>query len=75
MRRNFPGGIYHCVYEAGFSGFWIHEELNKNGMDCIVINPADIPTTHKEKDRKTDKIDSRKLSRCLSHGELEVFMF
>lgn len=71
LRRNFPGGIYHCVYEAGFSGFWIYEELKKNEIDCIVINPADIPTTHKEKDRKTDKLDSRKLSRCHSHGELE----
>ncbi len=71
LRRNFPGGIYHCVYEAGFCGFWIHDELKKNGVDCIVTNPADIPTTHKEKDRKTDKRDSRKLSRCHSHGELE----
>ncbi len=71
LRRHFPGGNYHCVYEAGFSGFWIHDELKKNGLNCIVINPADIPTTHKEKDRKTDKRDSRKLCRCHSHGELE----
>lgn len=71
LRNNFPGGIYHCVYESGFSGFWIYEELMSNGLDCIVVNPADVPTTNKEKDRKTDKRDSRKLARCLSHGELE----
>ena len=22
--RNYPGGTYHSVYEAGFSGFWAH---------------------------------------------------
>ena len=71
LTRNFPGGIYHCVYEAGFCGFWIYNELKQNGLDCIVVNPADIPTTNKEKDRKTDKADSRKLSKCLSKGELD----
>lgn len=71
LKRNYPGGIYHCVYEAGFSGFWIYEQLKKNEIDCIVINPADVPTTYKEKDRKTDKIDSRKLAKCLNHNQLE----
>lgn len=70
LRRNFPGGIYHCVYEAGFSGFWIHDSIKENGLDCIVINPADVPTTHKEKDQKTDKRDSRKLAKGLMHDQL-----
>lgn len=71
LRRNYPGGIYHCVYEAGFSGFWLYDELTEQSMDCIVINPADVPTTHKEKDRKTDRVDSRKLARSLSLGQLK----
>lgn len=71
LRRNFPGGIYHCVYETGFSGFWINDKLKANGLDCIVINAADVPTTNKERDRKTDKRDSKKLARCLSYGQLE----
>ncbi len=71
LKRNFPGGIYHCVYEAGFSGFWIHDQLKESGVDCIVINPADVPTTNKERDRKTDKVDSLKLSRSLRNGQLE----
>ena len=24
LKCNFPGGIYHSVYEAGFSGLWAH---------------------------------------------------
>lgn len=70
LKKNYPLGIYHCVYESGFCGFWIHDELNANGIDCIVINAADVPTTHKEKDRKTDKIDSKKLAKSLSLGQL-----
>jgi len=71
LKRNFPNGSYHSVYEAGFSGFWIHEQLKGGGIDSIVINPADVPTTNKERDRKTDKVDSLKLSRSLPNGELE----
>lgn len=70
LKKNYPGAKYHCVYEAGFSGFGLYEELKRNSIDCIVINPADVPTTHKEKDRKTDKFDSYKLCRCLQRGEL-----
>lgn len=70
--RNFPGGTYHAVYEAGFSGFKSCRELNKLGVNCIVINPADVPTTNKEKLQKTDKIDSRKLARSLRSKELDA---
>ncbi|HEY5593091.1 MAG TPA: IS110 family transposase, partial [Paludibacter sp.] len=38
--RNFPGGIYHSVYEAGFSGFWTHYKLKEMGINNMVINPA-----------------------------------
>jgi transposase len=24
LERNFPGGVYHSVYEAGFCGLWPH---------------------------------------------------
>ncbi len=27
MHKHYPGGLYYSVYEAGFSGFWIHEQL------------------------------------------------
>lgn len=68
LTKNYPNAQYCSVYEAGFCGFWIHRELVKLGIDNIVINPADVPTTHKEKRRRTDKVDSRKLARELSDG-------
>lgn len=70
VRRTFPGAQVHCVYEAGFSGFWIHDALRQHGIDCMVVNPADVPTTNKEHLRKTDRVDARKLARHLRNGEL-----
>jgi transposase len=70
LRRTFPGGEYHVVYEAGFCGFWIHDQLTAQGVTCLVVNPADVPTTDKEKKTKSDPVESRKLARSLRNGEL-----
>jgi len=71
LTHHYPGGQYHSVYEAGFSGFWIHRSLSELGIKNIVINPADVPTTNKEKRRKRDSVDSSKLSRELANGSLK----
>ena len=70
LKRNYPEGIYKSAYEAGFSGFWIHQKLIKCGIENIVIHAADVPTTHKEKVTKTDKVDSKKLARELENNNL-----
>lgn len=72
LTRNFPGANYYSAYEAGFSGFWAHRDLEKLQIHNIVVNAADIPTTQKEKAQKTDKRDSRKIARSLRAGELEA---
>lgn len=70
LRNNFPGANYYSAYEAGFSGFWLHRALTKMGVNSIVVNAADIPTTDKEKTQKEDQRDSRKLMHCLRLGQL-----
>ena len=65
LHKNYPDGIYHTVYEAGFCGYWIHRKLVSLGIDNIIVDPADIPTSHKEKDRRDDKVDRAKLAREL----------
>lgn len=72
LKRNFPGGKYHAVYEAGFSGFETCRRLKQLGINCIVIHPADVPTNQKEKLQKTDKTDSRKLAKALKSMQLEA---
>lgn len=71
LSANYPGASYHSVYEAGFSGFWIHRQLAKFGITNLVVNPADVPTMSKEKLRKTDSVDSSKLARELRSGSLK----
>ena len=71
LKRNFPGGSYKSVYEAGFSGFWIHDRLQAHGVQCLVVNPADVPTKDKERRSKTDRVDCRKLARSLRSGEID----
>lgn len=72
LKYNFPGGNYYAVYEAGFSGFETCRKLNQLGVKCIVIHPADVPTSQKEKLQKTDKADSRKLARSLRSNEFKA---
>jgi transposase len=71
MVRNFPGGRYRSVYEAGFSGFWAHRQLTDLGFANSVVHPADVPTSDKERRQKEDARDSRKLARSLENGELK----
>ena len=71
LHRVFPSANYHAVYEAGYCGFWIHDELSARGINCIVINPADVPTKDKELKRKNNRVDARKLARSLRSGDLD----
>ena len=66
----FPGGEYNSAYEAGFCGYAIHRRLNELGINNIVINAADIPTSQKDKLQKRDPVDSRKIARSLEKGSL-----
>ena len=69
-RREFAGARMHSAYEAGFCGFGAHRALVASGIDNIVVNPADIPTTGKERASKCDRVDCRKLARHLADGSL-----
>jgi transposase len=70
LQRMFPGGSYNSAYEAGFCGYGIHRELKSLGINNIVINAADTPTSQKDKLHKRDPTDSRKIARELEKGSL-----
>lgn len=70
MFKHYPGAKIKVAYEAGFCGFGIQRSLTELGIECIVVNAADIPTSDKERKRKDDKRDARKLSRELADGSL-----
>jgi transposase len=70
FKKNYPGSKVKVVYEAGFCGFGIQRSLTQLGIECIVVNAADVPSSDKERKRKDDKRDARKLSRELADGNL-----
>lgn len=71
LQKHYPGGKYYSVYEAGFSGYGADNRLKQLGIENKIVNPADIPTMDKEKNRKQDIIDSKKLARELENGSIQ----
>lgn len=71
LKRNYPNARLKAVYEAGFCGFGIQRSLSERGIECIVVNAADVPSSDKERKRKDDRSDARKLSRQLADGNLK----
>lgn len=71
LRKKYPDAEYELVYEAGFSGFSLQRSLQSKGINCLVINAGDVPSSDKDKRRKSDCIDARKLSKALRNGLLK----
>ncbi|WP_316848624.1 IS110 family transposase [Pedobacter psychrodurus] len=71
LRKNYPSATYKLVYEAGFCGFHYQRSFANAGLDCIIVNPADVPISDKEKQTKSDAVDYRKLSKTLSKNQLK----
>jgi len=71
LARRYPGAVYKIGYEAGFSGFSMQRTLSQSGCECWVVNPADIPTSDKDKKQKQDKADARKLCNYLQLKKLK----
>lgn len=71
LRKNYPDAEYEMVYEAGFSGFGLQRSLQSKGINCLVINAGDVPSSDKDKRRKSDCIDARKLGKALRNGLLK----
>ncbi|MGL6266400.1 MAG: IS110 family transposase, partial [Chitinophagaceae bacterium] len=70
LRRNYPRASFKVAYEAGFCGFHFQRKFSSMGIECMIVNPADIPSGDKEKKRKSDKLDANKLSREMAKGDL-----
>src|SRR5438045_2021368 len=67
----FPGADYRCAYESGKFGFWIQRQFRELNIDCLVVNPADIPSTHKDEVYKNDCRDARGIGDALAKGQLQ----
>ena len=70
LKQHYPGAQYKAAYEAGKFGFWIQRQLTALGIECLVVNPADIPKSQKDSLQKTDPRDARNLALRLQSGVL-----
>lgn len=69
LNKYFPNSKIKTAYEAGFSGFGLHRYLLKKGIENIVVHPASIEISARDR-VKTDKRDSLKIAVQLSSGRL-----
>lgn len=68
-RKHFPGQRVAFVYEAGPTGFGLHDEVTAASHPCLVVSPAMVPTAPRKR-VKTNRLDSNKLSDGLRGGQL-----
>ena len=69
VHKHFPGKRVAFVYEAGPTGFGLHDELVAQHHTCLVVAPSMVPTAPGQR-VKTNRLDSKKLSVGLRGGEL-----
>lgn len=70
LQRKYGQYEIQAAYEAGFCGFSLQRQMEQLSVSTMVVNPADIPTTDKERTTKNDRTDSDKIARALSVGAL-----
>ena len=69
LTRSFPNASYQC-YESRKFGYWIQRQLSELGIICLVVNPSDMPSSHKDEVYKIDSRDSRGIGQALAKGQL-----
>jgi transposase len=68
LANKFPECTIHLIYEAGFKGFNLFDQLTEDGIDCIVI-PPHLVTEAKVNKVKTDKRDAKRLAQVLENHD------
>jgi transposase len=69
VRKHFGGQRVAFAYEAGPTGFGLHDELVSQAYTCVVAAPSKVPRAPGER-VKTNRLDSRKLAESLRGGQL-----
>lgn len=70
LHKRYPGMDFRFAYESGPFGYTLCRQLQQAGFECLVVNPADIPGTDKDRKNKKDHTDARRLADNLSAGRL-----
>lgn len=68
FNNKFPGCRIKVMYEAGFRGFDLHDQLLADDWECVVTPPHTV-TEEKCSSQKNDRIDCRRLSKNLENND------
>jgi len=72
LRNYFHNKFSECqiqvMYEAGFRGFELHDQLVADGWECVVTPPHTV-TEEKVQRKKNDRTDCRRLAKNLENGD------
>ncbi len=69
VANRFAGQKVLFAYEAGPTGYQLHDFLLSKNQDCLVVSPASIPKASNQK-VKNNRIDSQKIAQELHAGKL-----
>lgn len=70
FQRRYPGKRILFVYEAGCTGYGLHDYLASQNKDCIMVHPGSVQKAPKDR-VKNDRIDSDKLANQALGGQLK----
>jgi transposase len=68
LNNKFPECQILVMYEAGFGGFDLHDQLEEDGWECVVTPPHTV-TQEKVQRKKNDRTDCRRLAKNLENGD------
>lgn len=71
FHNNFPECTINVIYEAGFRGFGLHDQLTEDGWNCVVTPPHTV-TQEKCTKQKNDRIDCRRLAKNLENNDYKA---
>lgn len=60
-----PDALVVTCYEAGRDGFWLHRELERAGIQNVVVDSSSIEVDRRQRRAKTDRLDAWRLLRQL----------
>lgn len=70
VQKRSPGQRALFVYEAGPTGYYLHDEVTKQNFDCMLVHPASVSKAPNER-VKTNRLDSVKLAEQTLGGQLQ----
>ncbi len=68
FKNKFPECTIQVIYEAGFRGFGLHDQLVADGWECVVTPPHTV-TEEKVQRHKNDRSDCRRLAKNLENED------